>query len=96
MDMIREFVPRGKVSMIHLRDVRGTINCFRECFLGDGRYNPAKVLMELKRCGYQGLIMDDHVPFLTNDTRWGHRARAYDFGYIRGMKMMLEYIDSLL
>ena len=95
LDMIRTFVPRGKVSMVHLRDVQGTINDFNECFLGDGRYNPAKVLMELKRCGYDGLIMDDHVPFLTGATRWGHTARAYEIGYIQGMRMMLNYIDSL-
>ena len=95
MDMIRTFVPRGKVSIVHLRDVQGDINCFKECFLGDGRFNPAKVLMELKRCGYNGLIMDDHVPFITNDTRWGHTARAYSNGYIHGMKMMLDYIDSM-
>ena len=95
LDMIRTFVPRGKVSMVHLRDVRGTLDCFSECFLGDGNYNPAKVLMELKRCGYDGVIMDDHVPFLTSATRWGHTARAYEIGYIQGMKQMLDYIDGM-
>lgn len=95
MDMIDEFVPRGKVSIVHLRDVQGDIECFQECFLGDGRYNPAKVLMKLKRCGYDGIIIDDHVPFLTDDTRWGKTARAYQTGYMQGMKMMLDYIDSI-
>ena len=95
LDMIRTFVPKGKVSMVHLRDVEGTIDCFKECFLGDGRFNPAKVLMELKKCGYRGIIMDDHVPFITNDTRWGHTARAYEHGYIQGMRAMLDFVDSL-
>ena len=95
LDMIRTFVPRGKVSMVHLRDVQGDIDCFNECFLGDGRFNPAKVLTELKRCGYNGIIMDDHVPFLSGDTRWGHTARAYEHGYIQGMRMMLNYIDGI-
>lgn len=95
LDMIETFVRRGKVGIVHLRDVQGTIDDFQECFLGDGRYNPAKVLMALKRAGYDGLILDDHVPYLTSDTRWGHRARAYQIGYIQGMKMMLDYVDSL-
>ena len=95
MDMINTFVPKGKVSIVHLRDVQGTIGCFKECFLGDGNFNPAKVLMALKRNGYDGLIMDDHVPFLLGDTRWGHTARAYEHGYIQGMRMMLNYCDAL-
>ena len=81
--------------MVHLRDAAGDIDCFNECFLKDGRFNPAKVLTELKRCGYNGIIMDDHVPFLSGDTRWGHTARAYAHGYIQGMRMMLNYLDSL-
>jgi mannonate dehydratase len=51
--------------------------------------------MELKRCGYDGLVMEDHVPFLEGDSRWGHTARAYQNGYIQGMRMMLDYIDSM-
>ena len=41
--------------------------------------------------GYRGLMLDDHVPYLTNDTRWGHTSRAFEFGFIRGMANMMEY-----
>ena len=34
-------------------------------------------------------MLDDHVPFLTSDTRWGHTARAYTFGYLKGLTKML-------
>lgn len=94
LDMIRTFVPKGKVSMVHLRDVQGTIDCFNECLLGKGRFNPAKVLIELKKCGYEGLVMEDHVPFLAGDTRWGHTTRAYQNGYIQGLRAMLDYLDA--
>ena len=94
LDMIDTFVPRGKVSIVHLRDVQGTIERFQECFLGDGNYDPAKVLTRLKRCGYNGIVIDDHVPFLTDDTRWGRTARAFENGYIQGMKAMLDYLDA--
>lgn len=94
LDMIDTFVSRGKVSIVHLRDVQGTIERFQECFLGDGNYDPAKVLTRLKRCGYNGIVIDDHVPFLTDDTRWGRTARAFENGYIQGMKAMLDYLDA--
>lgn len=93
IDMIREFVARGKVHMVHFRDVQGTVEKFSECYLGEGRYNPSKVMTELAKNGYDGLILDDHVPYLTNDTRWGHTSRAYEFGYIRGMANMMQYRD---
>ncbi len=37
-------------------------------------------------------MLDDHVPFLTGDTRWGHTARANAFGYLRGMLKAIETI----
>lgn len=91
LDMIHEFVPKNKVHMVHFRDVQGTLENFSECYLGEGRYNPCTIIRELKKCGYEGLILDDHVPYLTNDTRWGHTSRAFEFGYIRGLAAMMEY-----
>ena len=75
--------------MVPFRDVQGTIEKFNECFLGEGRYDPGTVIRALKDCGYDGLILDDHVPFLTSDTRWGHTARAYTFGYLKGLNKMI-------
>lgn len=90
MEMIEKFVSRGKVYMVHFRDVQGTVEHFQECFLGDGRMDPARVMKALYDYNYQGLMLDDHVPFLTGDTRWGHTARANAFGYLRGMLKALQ------
>ena len=90
MEMLREFVPKKRVHMVHFRDVQGTLENFHECFLGEGRFDPAKVMRALLDTGYDGLVLDDHVPYLTNDTRWGHTARAYTFGYLRGMASALN------
>lgn len=91
LDMIREFVPKGKIHMVHFRDVQGTVENFSECYLGEGRYDPCRILHALNENGYKGLILDDHVPYLTGDTRWGHMSRAFEFGYIRGMWSMLQH-----
>lgn len=92
LEMIREFVPKNKIHMVHFRDVQGTVEKFSECFLGEGRYNPAKIMTELKKNGYNGIMLDDHVPYLTSDTRWGHTARAYTFGYLKGLAAAIDSI----
>lgn len=89
LEMINEFVPKNRIHMVHFRDVQGTIEKFSECFLGEGRYNPATIMRALKEKGYEGIMLDDHVPFITSDTRWGHTARAYTFGYLKGLAAML-------
>lgn len=94
LEMIDEFVTRGKVEMIHFRDVQGTVEDFQECFLGEGRMNPARIMRSLYKAGYRGLILDDHVPFLTTDTRWGHTARANAVGYLRGLLNAVEQYEN--
>ncbi len=91
MGMIKEFVPKNRIHMVHFRDVQGTLEDFSECYLGEGRYDPAKVMTALHENGYNGLVLDDHVPYLTNDTRWGHTSRAFEFGYLNGMAAMMNY-----
>ena len=90
LEMIRFFGPLGKIFYIHFRDVQGTVPKFQECFLGEGNYDPAEVLLELKKNGFNGFILDDHVPKMVNDSPWGHRARAHAIGYIQGLINMAE------
>jgi D-mannonate dehydratase len=56
--------------------------------------NPARVMKALYDAGYKGLMLDDHVPFLTGDTRWGHTARSNAFGYLRGMLKVLQLQEN--
>ena len=91
LDMINEFVPKNRIYMVHFRDVQGTLEKFNECYLGEGRYDPAIVMKTLADKGYKGLVLDDHVPFLTNDTRWGHTSRAYTYGYLKALDSAVKY-----
>jgi mannonate dehydratase len=92
--MIRYFGPKKKIFCIHLRDVQGCLPYFKECFLGEGNFNPAEILYELSKTGYDGIILEDHVAKMTNDTAYGHTARAHEIGYIQGMMKMLEFINN--
>jgi mannonate dehydratase len=92
--MIQYFGNRKKIFCVHFRDVQGVLPYFKECFLGEGNFNPAEILYEIYKIGYDGIIMEDHVAKMTGDSLWGHRARAHEIGYIQGMIKMMEFFES--
>jgi len=92
MEMIEYFGPLGKIFYVHFRDVQGTVPIFQECFLGEGNYHPFQALMALQKAGFDGFLLDDHVPSIIDDTNWGHRSRAHEIGYLQGMLNALEWI----
>ena len=87
-EMIEYFGPRGAIAYVHFRDVKGTVPNFVECFIGEGNYDPAKVMTLLAKNGFDGFLIDDHVPKMDNDTVWGHRGRAHAIGYMQGLIRM--------
>ncbi len=46
---------------------------------------PAQVLRHLADVGFDGFLLDDHVPHMVGDTPYGHRARAHAIGYMQGL-----------
>ncbi len=89
-EMIEFFGPKGRIAYIHFRDVQGTVPNFIECFLGEGNFNPAEVMQHLARTGFDGFILDDHVPQMDGDTPWNHRGRAHAVGYLQGLLNMVN------
>jgi mannonate dehydratase len=94
LEAIRFLAPRDKIAYVHLRDVKGTVPEFVECFLGEGNYRPARVIRELRQHGFEGFILDDHTPALVGDSSYGHRGRAFALGYIQGLIDMMELDDD--
>lgn len=90
MRMIERFGPIGKIFYVHFRDVQGNVPAFQECFIGEGNYNPAEVMLALKRVGFDGFLLDDHVPHMDDDSDWQHRGRAHAIGYMQGLMRMME------
>lgn len=84
-EAIQYFGPKGKICYVHFRDVQGTVPSFAECFLGEGNYEPFEMMSLLADSGFDGFIMDDHVPQLVGDTPWAHRGRAHAVGYMQGL-----------
>jgi mannonate dehydratase len=72
--------------------VVGSAENFTEVFLGDGNVNPVTTVKTLKEAGFNGFIIDDHVPHMVEDTGWGHRGRAWSTGYI---KALIDAVNTL-
>jgi mannonate dehydratase len=91
-EMIEYFAPKGAIAYIHFRDVQGTVPNFTECFIGDGNYDPAEVMVLLAKTGFDGFLLDDHVPKMDDDSDWNHRGRAHAIGYMQGLIRMGEFL----
>lgn len=82
--------PRGRIFYVHLRQVKGTVPRFEECFLGEGSYDAAAVIRQLIAVGFDGFLLDDHVPHMSGDSAYGHRARAHAIGYMQGLLAAIQ------
>ncbi len=85
LEAIRFFGTRGKIVYVHFRDVQGVVPSFAECFLGEGNVDVVAAIRTLKESGFDGFIIDDHVPHMVDDTTWCHRGRAHATGYIQAL-----------
>jgi mannonate dehydratase len=87
---LRHFGSQGKIFYVHLRNVRGSVPKFQETFIDEGDVDVVEAMRTLMDVGFEGFIIDDHVPEMVNDTGWGHRGRAFATGYIKGVLRALE------
>ena len=88
-DVIRWFGSRGKIFNVHFRNIRGGFLRFHETFPDDGDVDMPRALRVYHECGYDGMIMPDHVPLIEGDER-GQKAFAYCFGYIQALLQQLR------
>jgi mannonate dehydratase len=90
MAALRRFARAGRIHYVHLRSVAGALPRFAEAFIDEGTVDPVAVLRELLEAGFDGFVMDDHVPRVVEDTVWGHRGRAHATGTIAGILRALR------
>jgi mannonate dehydratase len=93
-EMISFFGPKGRIFYVHFRDVQGTVPRFQECFIGEGNYDPAEIMLLLKRSGCTGFVLDDHVPRMVGDVPYGYRGRAHAIGYMQGILNTIETLGQ--
>jgi len=88
-EAIREFVERGKIYLVHFRNVQGVLPSFEETFIDEGSNDMLPIMKTLVQSGYNGTLIMDHTPRMIPQTN-GYAETAYAYGYIRAVLSVAE------
>ncbi len=87
--LVREFAGQGKIFFVHLRDVQGTRERFRETFHDNGPTDLARMLRLYHEVGFRGPIRPDHAPTLAGESNlrpgYAMQGRILAIGYMKGI-----------
>ena len=95
LDEIHNYARKGRIFMIHLRNVRGsfaTAGGFEEVLLDDGDMNMFKILLELDKQGFDGCVNPDHIPGIEGDGPNVSQGMGYSIGYIKALFAALAVV----
>lgn len=103
LDEINHYGRKGRLFLIHFRNVRGslpTAGAFEEALLDDGDMNMFKIMLELRKVGYNGCINPDHVPLMEGDVpdlnkNWANSNIGWSYSSV-GFAYSIGYIKALL
>lgn len=95
IEAIRYFGERGKIFMVHLRNITGGFLNFDEVYPDNGDVDFLTALRTYRSVGYQGMLCPDHVPQSDVDPD-GERQRSFCLGYIRGLLHALSVEQSVV
>jgi len=87
--LIHEFGAQKKIFFVHIRDVVGTPENFRETFHDNGPTNMFRMMSAYKEVGFEGPVRSDHVPTMAgeNNEHAGYEMKGslFGVGYIKGL-----------
>lgn len=88
--LAKEWCDQEKIFFVHLRDVEGTKEHFRETFHDNGPTDMARMLRIYGGCGYDLPMRPDHAPMMEGDdagqtSGYGVIGKVLAFGYMMGL-----------
>jgi mannonate dehydratase len=84
LEMIEDFGGRDKIAQVHFRNVSSPMPYFEETFQDDGYMDMGEVMKALRKVGFSGIIMPDHIPQFVNDDK-SRSGLAYCISYMRAL-----------
>ena len=84
IEAIRYFGERGKIFIVHFRNVTAPLPHFVETFLDEGYFDMYRAMKAFQEVGYDGTLILDHSPRFTPEAGKG-AATAYAIGYMRAL-----------
>jgi len=82
LETIRYFGERRKIFKVHFRSVNAPLPHFAETFLDAGYMDMYPVMRALRAVDFDGIIMPDHIPAMTDNHRVG---TAFSIAYMKGL-----------
>ena len=80
---------KDRIRFVHIRDVAGTREAFRETFHDNGPTDMAAMLRCYGEIGFAGPLRSDHVPTMAGEDNthfgYGMMGNLFGIGYIKGM-----------
>jgi len=87
--LAREWCAQKKIFFVHLRDVEGTRERFRETFHDNGPTDMARMLQIYGECGFDGPMRPDHAPTLEGESNdrpgYAIAGKVFAIGYMKGI-----------
>jgi mannonate dehydratase len=87
--LIRRFAEQKRLFFVHLRDVRGTAECFEEVFHDEAAAELMETLRVCHEAGFDGPLRVDHVPTMAGEANdqpgYGTLGRLFANGYLLGL-----------
>jgi len=84
IEAIRRIGGRGRIFMVHFRNIKGGYCDFSECFPDEGAVDMAAAVRAYRQVGYRGILCPDHVPASDLDPA-RERFFAFALGYTKGL-----------
>ena len=84
-DAIRYFGSRGKIAYVHFRNVTARFPKFAETFIDEGYVDMAAAMAVYKEAGFDGPVIEDHVPVVAGDDPKKLRSHAFAMGYTKAL-----------
>lgn len=95
--LIHEFGEKKKIFFVHIRDVVGTPDNFRETFHDNGPTDMYAMMKAYKEIGFYGPLRSDHVPTMAGESNenvgYEMQGNLFGIGYIKGL---MDAVDSEL
>jgi mannonate dehydratase len=96
--LIHEFGEKGKIFFVHIRDVEGNAENFRETFHDNGPTDMVDMFKTYKEVGFDGPIRSDHVPTMAGEDNQQHgyemKGNLFGIGYMKGIMEAVNIKES--